>query len=261
MQYEPLVDESEPKEAPREQTTAPPPPEAGPSQFPKGETSGRDPFSTEAREERISGMMLEVLNGELFRGRSLRYWENLKLKPIHIQMLIMKAAGYPNRAIARNFDYDEARVSVIVNHPDAKAILSRLVSYQAENLLDIKARLHAHAGEALDTVLTAMRSAEKPTERAAIGFKLLDRAGYGAIQKVDHSVKFEMPAAEAHQLTAALSESQEVQDADWSIVSEHAGQAGGVGDSEEREVSVGTEQTDTVLPPHGGQLEPLRRTA
>lgn len=248
MQYEPLQESESPEEAPREQTIAPPPPEV-------------DPFSAEARESRIADVFLDVMNGNVARGRSLRYWENLKLNPVHIQMLIMKAAGYKNRAIARQFDYDEARVSVIVNHPDARSVLSRLVSFQAENLLDIKARIQAHSGEALDTVLVAMRTAEKPIDRANIGFKLLASAGYGAVQKVDHSVKFEMPAAEAHKLTEALNESQELQDADWEIVSEHAGQVGGVGDSEEREVSVGTEQTDIVSPPHDGQLVPLRRSA
>lgn len=266
MQYEPLIESPggdtllEPsQEAQREQSIAPPPPEAEPSLPTKHDSN--DAFSTEGREERLSGLMLDVLQGNIGRGRSLKYWENLKLNPSHVQMLVMKAAGYNNRAIARQFGYTEARVSVIVNHPDAMTVLSRLVSMQAENLLDIKARIQAHSGEALDAVLTAMRTAEKPIERAAIGFKLLDRAGYGAVQKVDHSVRFEMPAAEAHNLTAALQESQEVQDAEWSIVSEHAGRAGGVGDSEEREASVGADQSDIVSPPHDGQLVPLRRTA
>jgi hypothetical protein len=169
MHYEPLQD-LEPENSQQ----------ATPGQTPEFPS---DSFEPSAREERLSALMLEVFNGDVGRGRSLRYWENLKLKPIHIQMIVMKAAGFTQREIARRFDYTEARVSVVVNHPDAMTILGRLVSFQAENLLDIKARIQAHAGEALDTVLHAMRVETKPAARAEIGFKLLDRAGYGAVER------------------------------------------------------------------------------
>ena len=220
-----------------------------------------DPFSEGARVERLNALMVSTLDGKLGRGRSLRYWENLKLKPVHLQMLMAKAAGYNNRAIARQFDYDEARVSVIVNHPDAQSVLAHLVSYQAENLLDIKARIQAHAGEALDTVLTAMRTAPEQTQRAAIGFKLLDRAGYSAVQKSETVHRFEMPAAEASALTAALHESQEVQGVEWKEVSKVGAQVGGVGDSDGSRASVGAEQPDVMEPPHSGQPEALRLSA
>jgi hypothetical protein len=206
--------------------------------------------------------MISAIEGKIGRGRALKYWENLKLKPVHLQILMAKAAGYTNRAIARQFDYDESRISVIVNHPDSQSVLAHLVSFQAENLLDIKARIQAHAGEALDTVLTAMRTAPEVAQRAVIGFKLLDRAGYSAVQKSETVHRFEMPAEQANALTQALRESSEVQEADWEVVPENAGgQVGGVGDSEESKASVGAEQTDIMEPPHDGQPEPLRLSA
>lgn len=251
MQYEPLVEESVAPEAPTAPSIEPPAPPV------------TDPFSEGARTERLNSLMVSTLDGKLGRGRSLRYWENLKLKPVHLQMLMAKAAGYSNRAIARQFEYDEARVSVIVNHPDAASVLAHLISYQAENLLDIKARIQAHAGEALDVVLTAMRTAPEAQQRAAIGFRLLDRAGYSAVQKSETVHKFEMPAENAAALTRALNESSEVQDTDWEIVPDKAaaGQVGGVGDSEEGKGSVGPNPSDVMEPPHNGQSEPLRLSA
>lgn len=217
-----------------------------------------EPFGPEAREERLSELMLEVFNGEVGRGRSLKYWENLTLKPQHIQMIVMKAAGYRNSVIAERFSMTQARVSVILNHPDAMSVLSRLVSFQAENLLDIKARIQAHAGEALDTVLTAMRQAKEPAVKSKIGFALLDRAGYGAVQKSETVHKLEMAKEEASGLIAALSESQNVQDADYEILQESAGRAGGsCAPDDDDELSVGSDDPpNAVVPPHGDQSAP-----
>jgi hypothetical protein len=252
LQYEPLLEESVAPEAPATEPSIVPP-----------ETPVTDPFSEEARAERLNALMVSTLDGKLGRGRSLRYWENLKLKPVHLQMLMAKAAGYSNNAIARQFDYDPARVSVIVNHPDAASVLAHLVSFQAENLLDIKARISAHAGEALDTILTAMRTAPEVAQRAVIGFKLLDRAGYSAVQKSESIHRFEMPADQASALTTALKEAQEVQNVEWKEVPKSGAvvQVGGVGDSEGGEVSVGTGPPDVVEPPHDGQPDLLRLSA
>lgn len=177
-------------------------------------------FSDEARAARIQTAMMQVLDGSISSGRALKYWENLKLKPVHVQMLLMKAAGSTNRAIAQQLGYDESRVSVIVNHPDAMYLLGVLVSAQAESLLDIKARVKAHAGEALDTVLHVMRHGEAK-DRLKAGFGLLDRAGYGAVQKSESTHRFEMPAAAANNLADAMKESlaiEKIAEAEWELV-------------------------------------------
>lgn len=220
-----------------------------------------DPFGPEAREERLSALMMEVFQGQVGRGRSLKYWENLRLKPQHIQMIVMKAAGYKNNVIAERFGMTQARVSVILNHPDAVSVLSRLVSFQAENLLDIKARIQAHAGEALDTVLTAMRTAQEPQVKAKIGFSLLDRAGYGAVQKSETVHRLELPQAEAADLTAALRESQEIEDADYVVldpapkVTSPAGESGDILDDLDPSVG-GVPSSRVAEPPRGGQQDP-----
>jgi transcriptional regulator len=205
-------------------------------------------FSSEAREDRMQNAMVELMSGSVARGRSLKYWENLKLKPMHIQMLIMKAAGYKNHQIAERMNLTQARVSVIVNHPDAEYFLSHLISYQAENLLDVKARIQAHAGEALDTALVLMRTA-KDEVREKVAFKLLDRAGYGAVQKTEVSHKVEMPAAQAQVLNDALRESMEVEEADFEVLND-MGQAG---------VGIGTPE-DVSEPPTGRQLVPVQES-
>lgn len=214
-------------------------------------------FSEAARMERMQVAMLDVMNGAVARGRSLKYWENLRLKPVHQQMLLMKAAGYTNKAIAEHMQYDPARVSVIVNHPDAMYLLSHLISYQAEKLLDVNARIQAHAGEALDTALILMRTGKEEV-RERVAFKLLDRAGYGAVQKSETVHKVEMPVAQAEGIATAMREAMDVdrmEEADWEEVeSPVVVQVGEPGNSP-------SESEGVSVPPTSGQLVPTRRSA
>jgi hypothetical protein len=226
-------------------------------------------FSDQARAARIQLAMMEVLEGSVSSGRAKKYWENLKLKPVHVQMLLMKAAGSSNRAIAQQLGFAESRVSVIVNHPDAMFLLGVLVSAQAEVLLDVKTRIKAHAGEALDTVLHVMRHGEAK-DRLKAGFGLLDRAGYGAVQKSESTHRFEMPAKEANNLVSAMRESSELDDieeADWSEIERQGagpleqeelvtpvGLGGGTGDPGTKSTQVDEEIGSE--PPSTGHLVP-----
>lgn len=233
--------------------------------------AGADPadanthFSDEARMERMQGAMLDVMNGVVARGRYLKYWENLRLKPIHMQMLLMKAAGYTNNKIAETIHYDPSRVSVVVNHPDAQYLLSHLVSYQAERLLDVNARIQAHAGEALDTALMLMRTGKEEV-RERVSFKLLDRAGYGAVQKTEVSHRVEMAVAQADNLSAAVREAMKVEEmveADWEVL-EHPPEEGQDDEGGTSLEDLGSDASqDAGEPPTSGHLVPTqqRRTA
>lgn len=176
----------------------------------------------EAQEQRsvaLQTFLTKTMAGELTKARPLKYWENLRLKPRHLQMILMSASGYKNQEIAAQMHMTEARVSVILNHPDARMLLSQLVSYSAENLLDIRTRISAHAGEALDTVLHVMRNTRDDRVRSNTGFELLKMAGYGAAQKVEvqHGGAVELRGKDTTRLLAALEESAEVQDADYEV--------------------------------------------
>lgn len=179
-----------------------------------------DGIGPDSKIERLQGLMLQVLDGTISRGRSLKYWENLKLNPKHIQMLVMKAAGFTNNYIAAEFEMTAARVSVIVNHPDAQSVLSRLISYQAEELIDVKSRIRAHSAEALDISLDVMRNARDDGLKLKAAFGLLDRGGYGAVQRSEAKIEVSLPIAAANAIGAALRESQEVEDADWEVEEE-----------------------------------------
>lgn len=240
-----------------------------PGEKPSSPAAAADPadvnkhFSDEARMERMQMAMLDVMSGSVARGRYLKYWENLRLKPIHMQMLLMKAAGYTNASIAETVHYDPSRVSVVVNHPDAQYLLSHLVSYQAERLLDVNARIQAHAGEALDTALMLMRTGKEEV-RERVSFKLLDRAGYGAIQKSETVHKVEMPVAQAENLSVAVREAMQVEqmvEADWEVM-EHPPEEGQDDEGGASPEDSGTDASQGAgEPPTSGHLVPIRRIA
>jgi hypothetical protein len=177
----------------------------------------------EAARADIEKLIRLAMSGSLPRSRPLRDWEPAKLNAQHIQMVLMKAAGgITQNTIAEVLNVTPANVSVVLNHPDAKFLLARLASHSAGDVIDIEARIQQVMPEMLEIVIDAAREAEEPTQRAKIAFGLLDRGGYGAKQKVDHTHEFVMPKKQADLLLAAIDESDDegVQEADYVVINE-----------------------------------------
>jgi hypothetical protein len=166
--------------------------------------------------ERLTQLMTKVQAGDICRGRSLKYWENLKLKPKHLQMLLMSAAGFSNGAIASATGYTESRISVILNHPDSLAVLSALISMAAEDTLDVKSRIQAHAGEALDIALDVMRNTRNDNVRKDAAFEILKMAGYSGVDKKATLHVHRLEAPQAERIVEGLGSIEEDEDIDVS---------------------------------------------
>lgn len=129
-----------------------------------------------------------AFSGELSPDFIRAYYENDKLKPKHMKMLRMAVAGYSNNQIAKYMDYTPARVSIILNHQDSRVIMSRMVG-EAAGRLDVDKRLKLVAPEMLETVISITRTTHDNRLRSRNAFELLNRAGFGATQKVEATVK------------------------------------------------------------------------
>lgn len=145
--------------------------------------------------------------GELSPQFIREYYENDKLKPKHMKMLRMAVAGYSNNQIAEYMEYTPARVSVILNHQDARTIMARMVG-EASGRLDVDKRLKAIAPEMLETVIAITRTTHDNRLRSRNAFELLGRAGFGATQKVDVKLNQTVSVAPAlmQRLTSAMEE-------------------------------------------------------
>lgn len=155
-----------------------------------------------------------AMAGNLARSRPLKYWENLKLKPQHLQMILMKSSGFRNVDIAEAMHLTQARVSVILKHQDAQSLLAMMVSFAADNTLDVRTRIKAHSGEMLDLVLDTVRTTNDAKLRTQGAFKLLEMAGYGAVQKIETKATVTIEGPEASQLKDAIREAQQMDEED-----------------------------------------------
>jgi hypothetical protein len=125
-------------------------------------------------------LIARCLSGLLPRSRPLKSWEPDTLDERHIQAILLRATGMKQNAIASVTGWEESWVSVILNHPDAQFILTKLLSYAADNVIDLTTRIKATAPEAFDTVVTVMRTSNDEKLRTANAFEILKMAGYGA---------------------------------------------------------------------------------
>lgn len=125
-------------------------------------------------------LVTRAMSGLLPRSRPLKSWEPDTLDERHIQAILLRATGMPQKAIAAVLGWDAPWTSVILNHPDAQYILTKLLSYAADNVIDLTTRIKATAPEAFDTVVEVMRTSNDEKVRTQNAFEILKMAGYGA---------------------------------------------------------------------------------
>lgn len=172
------------------------------------------PFSS-----RLALVVTKALAGDLLRGRQLQPWEPKALNPLHVNMVLDRAAGMKPCEISEKYGLSLARGSIILNHPDAVQIYNAVLSTSADNLADPRKRIESYAHEVLDIKMELVRDAETPRMlRDKIATDILDRAGYGARKQLDVDVqhRVELPAAQASLLATALQESNRIADVDYS---------------------------------------------
>lgn len=140
------------------------------------------------------------------------YWS-----PLHNIICSLKAVGTPNVKIAEMLDITPGYVSVITNDPRGIAAIKEFHGQALEKTTDVPKRLQELSIEAVEVVAEQLDSNdENVAQRAAFG--ILDRAGYGKIEK-----KFVASAhisEEAAALIRGAMDESETIEADYSLVEE-----------------------------------------
>lgn len=152
--------------------------------------------------------------GTLERSRPLKPWEPERLSETALQIVLLRAAGMRQRRIAemlneqQGTNLSDSSVSQICNHPDAQLLLTKLVSYAADEVVDIQTKIKAYAGEGIDEAARIMRITNDQRLAAKIAFEFLDRAGYNTVQKTESKITVMAPKKGVENLAAALRETQ-----------------------------------------------------
>lgn len=189
-----------------------------------------DPRTASFRDERpeIQRLFELALEAGLPRVRELKSWEPARLNERHLSMVMMRAGGLKQRTIAQAFDVTDSNASIILNHPDAEYLLSRLQAMKATHSTSIEDRLKALTEPALGSLEAVFDDRREPEEvkaafkRAPLAFKVLDMNGYGKKQEVahkhEHRVQLEGTAPQLANLAAALRESREIPETDYEVL-------------------------------------------
>lgn len=170
----------------------------------------------------IDETVARAMSGQLPRYRALKSWEPDKLDERHLQAVMMRASGLSQNRIAERMGWEPAWVSVILNHPDAQYVLTRIVSYAADNVIDLSERIRANAPEAFDTVLEVMRSTNDEKLRSANAFEILKMAGYGAKTgpqlQVNTQINQGVSPKAMGQLASAIRDSMRIQEVSYEVL-------------------------------------------
>jgi hypothetical protein len=122
----------------------------------------------------------------------LKYWENDKFGPQHINAVVLRAAGFRPGEVAKAMGITPGRASVILNHPYAKKIILALAPEKAVRVFDIRTKMELYGSELLDHVFDLAIESQDLAEVRQAGFGLLDRIGHGPVNK---SVSTSVPAS------------------------------------------------------------------
>lgn len=162
------------------------------------------------KRQALDDLMARAMSGLLPRNRELKSWEPDVIDERHMQAIMMRASGLEQNVIAKVMGWTDAWVSVVLNHPDSQYILTKMVSYAADEVLDIQSRIKAHAGEALDKVVEVMRTTQDQRLASSNAFELLKMAGYSAVEKKEVKTTLTVGKEQTDLLSQAISESRQI---------------------------------------------------
>ena len=110
-------------------------------------------------------------------------WHVKKLNASHIQMLMLRAAGFKPAEISQMIGYEVQAIAQLMTHPYAKKIFKALVPDQYTRVIDIRTRMEAQASELMDKLFGMTFVSDDIKEVKDVTFGFLDRAGYNAVNK------------------------------------------------------------------------------
>jgi hypothetical protein len=126
----------------------------------------------------VQDLIQRLLDGSEPLGRDLKQWEVLKFNPIHVNVCVLRAAGFRGVEISKILGMEQSTISTILNHPYGVKLVGALVPRGAVKVFDIKTRLEENANELLSHMYGLAMKSEELEDVTKVTFGILDRAGY-----------------------------------------------------------------------------------
>lgn len=147
------------------------------------------------------------------------HWsESDKILPQHIPIFLLKAQGFSISEISEQVSMSKGTVGAVLRSAVGVRMMTQLYTeIGVHGGDDIIMRTKQAAGEALDTIIDVMRTGDD-TLRMKSAMTILDRAGYGSVQKSESTVKVEISDERADSLEQALKEAFNIGEAEFQII-------------------------------------------
>lgn len=139
------------------------------------------------------------------RTRPLRDWEPDKLSARHVMMCMLRAAGFRTGEIAGILGLGQPSVSNALCSEYGQKVTRAIMYARGTRVLDIRSKLDEFASDILDHMHSAAMRSDDLEQISKVGFGLLDRAGYGAVAKVQNVPAQAPVTAQDHHLARIAS--------------------------------------------------------
>lgn len=171
------------------------------------ELSDLEQLPPEARE-----LIKRCMAGTEPYGRELKYYESKTFSPTMINAIMLMAAGFKNRQVAKMLGVEQQRLSVVRRHPYGIKLLDCLLSRQGVRVLDLKTKLAEYSESLTDELYKQALLSQDLKTISKITFGMLDRAGYGPTTKVETTDKRTPLESVGHSALSRLAAALEASD-------------------------------------------------
>lgn len=137
-----------------------------------------DSIGTSAIPDHVKALIGRMMDGTEPPGVPLAIHQVNKFGPQHINVAVLRAAGFKGSEIAQITGYNQQLVYNVMSHPYGKRLVKELQMCNGTRVLDIKTRIEDYAGELLDKAFGLAMLEQDLDKVTKVTFGLLDRAGH-----------------------------------------------------------------------------------
>ena len=178
------------------------------------ESAFTDEIRESARSEGFKALIGRLMDGSEPLSRPLTNHEPKKFNPAHVQIVMLRVAGWRPHEIADLTGYDRFYVCVVLRHPYAKRLIQELLPSSVTAALDMQETLESYSKSIVHRLGNIALTTQDEQVAARVGFGILDRAGYTPVRQVvaQHEHRLRGGHEELGRIATALEKSQRVRE-------------------------------------------------
>lgn len=144
--------------------------------------------------------MLELAKGTRYEPK--------KVHEKYREMARLHVLGLNNKEIAETLNVSHVTVGYAINYPAAQEVIKHLRDLRDHNTAEVTRRIQGMVPKVLDTFNEMLDEETTPASvKATLGKDLLDRAGFGAVKKVQtHNTELILTAEDMKKIHARAAE-------------------------------------------------------